>query len=117
MITFLIISIILFFGCIFFVVKYFLLRKGLKKYESVGTGRVGFHKDYTTMIYIKEIDRYTNGYSKIIIDNIETSSSMRKEMILRDFKYLVRTERIEWLESEDYIKQSRKEKLSKLKKI
>jgi hypothetical protein len=119
MITFLITSIFLFIVSVFFGIKYFLLRNGIKKYENIGTGHVGFYKmlNSSVIIYIKEIDRYTNGYSKIKLDYIDTESSYYKKIAKENFKSLIKTVNIEWLESEDCLKNTRKEKLSKLKKI
>ena len=102
---------------LFFSIKYFLLRKGLKKYENIGTGRFGFYKKFDYYVYIKEIDRYTNGFSKIKIDFIECDSNYYLDKIKKDFNSLIKTTNIEWLESEDKIRQTRKEKLDKLKKI
>lgn len=102
---------------VFFGVKYFLLKNGLKKYENFGTGRKGFYKFRDIFVYVYEIYRYTNGYSKIKIDRIDSSSSYYIGTIKNRFQSMVKTVEIEWLESEDNIKRSRKEKLDKLKKI
>ena len=60
--------------------KYIKLKSSLKSYEEIGTGRYGFYKymgnysSYNAYVYVKEIDRYTDGYSKIKIDKIEALS-------------------------------------------
>lgn len=125
-----IILILLLFICsIYFCYKYFTLKNGLKQYIDIGTGRYGFYRNntnykaYNSIVYIKEIDRFTNGYSKIIIDNIETISKDEYDSIEAikrakdNFLKLKLTNDIEWLESEDTIKKLRKEKLEKLEKI
>jgi lipopolysaccharide export LptBFGC system permease protein LptF len=117
MITIYIALAFLFASSIFFNIKYFILRKGLKKYESIGTGKIGFYKIYDYYVYIKEIDRYTNGYSRIKIDFIDSNNSYYRNIIKKKFNSLVKTVNIEWLESEDNLKDIRKEKLNKLKKI
>jgi hypothetical protein len=106
--------------------KYSKLKKGLKFYEDIGTDRFGFYKidsgkNYSSYVYIKEIDRYTNGYSKIKLDNIEpfnkTYNNEAIEWARKNFLSLMKTTDIEWLESEDYIRKVRKEKLENLKKV
>ena len=106
--------------------KYSKLKKGLKSYEAIGTERFGFYKvdcgNYSSYVYIKEIDRYTDGYSKIKIDCIEPfhkqdygDAATRHAM--GKFLSLMKTTDIEWLESEDHIRKVRKEKLENLKKV
>jgi hypothetical protein len=111
---------------IFLFYLFFKLRKDIKKYEDIGTGRYGFYKfgnSYKSYVYVKELDRFTNGYSKIKIDKIETLETTRfsqKQSIINakaNFVTLVLTNKIEWLEGEDQIKKKRKEKLEQLKKI
>lgn len=112
-----------------FFTKFRKLKKYIKSYEEIGTGRVGFYMDcksgyysnYKSIVYIKELDRYNNGYSKIVIDRIEpidkSSSINAIKYITRNFITLKETENIDWLESEDAIKKSRKEKLENINKI
>ena len=102
---------------LFFGVKYFLLKNGLKKYVSIGTGRIGFYKKAGIYVHVSEIDRYTNGYSHIKLDRIVSTSSYYIGLIKNDFQSMVKTIEIEWLESEENIKHLRKEKLDKLRKI
>lgn len=112
----------------FFMFKYFRLKNEVDSYKEIGTGRVGFYKyisgggSYRAYVYIKELDRYTNGYSKIKIDKIDpTSSSAYTDDSIKgakeSFNSLKITSEIEWLESEDHIKKVRKEKLESLKKL
>lgn len=79
---------------------------------------------YKTYIYVQEIDRYTNGMSKIELKKIEVISgySIEKypwviECETTQFSSLRKTSDIEWLESEDSIKELRKQKLKELDKL
>lgn len=119
---------ILFLSNLFIFYKYKKLKNGLKEYLNIGTGRYGFYnyicnysREYSAIVYVKEIDRYTNGYSKIKIDNIEPVYKNYLETSIEKanehFVSLKLTADIDWLESEDYIRKTRKEKLDKLKKI
>lgn len=122
--TIIILGILLISSNLYFGVKYFKLRKGLKSYEAICTRRYGFYKySDRAYVYISELDRYQNGYSKIKLDEIEvynTSYYTEAEVIKSVKKYFVSlklTNSIEWLESEDHLRKSRKEKLDQLKKI
>lgn len=111
----------------FFCYKYLTLKKSLKQYTCIGTGKFGFYKikfnfsSYNSIVYIKEIDRFTNGYSKIEISNIEpldkNESTEAIKQAKNNFVSLILTQNIEWLEGENSIKRIRKEKLEKLEKI
>ena len=116
-------------GTIFFGYKYLTIRKLVKEYEEIGTGRYGFYNYnyssgscYKAIVYVDELDRYTDGYSKIKINRIEPTSTSTykkdsKERAENDFISLKLTSEIEWLESEDHIKKLRKEKLDKLSNV
>jgi len=85
-------------------------------------GKTG--EPYDLVIYIKEIDRYTNGFSKIKITSLEVVSGFDhsqytwvKQCLTDKFSSLKKTSDIEWLESEEDIKELRKQKLAKLEKI
>ena len=115
---------VLFFISVFMSYKYSKLKSGIKEYDSIGTGRYGFYNyavgSYMAIVYIDEIDRYKDGYSKIKINHIEATGSWRTETIERvknNFITLMLTNKIEWLESEEDIKKIRKEKLENLKKL
>jgi len=111
----------------FFILKYLKLKKAIRSYERIGTGRYGFYKyigtysHYSAYVYVNEIDRYTDGYSKIRIDRIEaftkSSESDAIEKSTNAFLSLKLTNEIEWLESEDNIKRIRKEKLEQIAKL
>lgn len=109
----------------YFGYKYFMFKKLTKEYEF-GTGRVGFYKycssgsSYRAIVYVKEIDKYTDGYSLLKIDRIEPTGGDKEtseRWAKSDFVSLRLTSDIEWLESVDQIKRLRKEKLLKIKKL
>lgn len=112
---------------IIYLFKYRKLKKQVKEYEDIGTGRCGFYLNqnnsllYRTIVYVKEIDRYTDGYSKIKIDRIEVYdrkySRESKQRVHSDFMSLKDTDKIEWLESEKTTKQARKEKLKNINNL
>ena len=79
---------------------------------------------YDCMIYVKELDRYVNGESNIEIEKIELISGYDpnnynwvKQGMKDRFLSIKKTADVEWLESEEHIKELRKQKLEKLKKI
>lgn len=113
---------------IFLGYKYLRFKKLIKEYNDIGTGRFGFYKyvsgsgSYRAIVYVREIDKYTDGYSLLKIDRIEpTGTGGNKETSNQwakdNFVSLRLTSDIEWLESTDQIKRLRKEKLLKLKKV
>lgn len=119
---------ILFLCNILFIYKYLQLKKGIKSYNRIGTGRYGFYKYtdgrysfYNAYVYVYEMDRYTDGFSRIEIDTIEAiSKNHEKDSSSRarnEFLSLKLYSEIEWLESEDHIKKLRKEKLAQINKI
>jgi hypothetical protein len=80
--------------------------------------------DFEAFVYVKEIDRFTNGISKIEIDKIEfgvskTDMAPEKidEFIRSEVKSLKKTNDIDWLDSEESIKEMRRSKLEKLKEV
>ena len=110
----------------FFVFKYIRLRKGINEYKEIGTGRLGFYmncRSYRAIVYVKELDRFSNGYSSIKIDRIESceTGSYGTSQSISDAKNsfitIKLTEKIEWLESEENLKRTRKAKLEKLKNL
>ena len=118
---FYIIIAILFISNLIFIIKYFKIKKEIKKYFEIGTGRNGFylHKHWgyvekNSYVFIKEIDRYSNGYSEIIIDKIEPLRAEYSIESNRDaknkFVTLKLTKDIEWLEGEEHLKKIRREK-------
>lgn len=94
-------------------------------YQSTTTLKNGINDKkgdiYTYTIHVKELDRYTNGMSKIQLINLEITSGFRSDQYSwvtscakSNFSSLKKTSEIEWLESEETIKEMRKEKLKKL---
>lgn len=82
------------------------------------------NKPFDTYVYVKEVDRYTNGDSKISIDKIEPivpESDMTHDRVIKyikdEFKSVRLTSDITWLESENEIKEMRKNKLKHLKEV
>lgn len=76
---------------------------------------------YYFTIYVKELERYTNGMSKIKLINIEVTGGFQidqyswiKESQEKRFSSLKKTSEIEWLEIEQDLKELRKEKLEKI---
>ena len=107
------------------------LRTGYYKYGlKYGTDNINLNTKklpFDTIVYVNELDRYKNGKSKIELSDIEiewTHFKSKKpnkniiyDFIVKHFISLVETSDIEWLESEENIKEIRKEKINKLKEI
>ena len=77
---------------------------------------------FTCRVYVKELDRFTNGESRIEIEKIESGitsgqiSPTAVENFIRDqFISVVETSDVVWLESENAIKDVRRKKLEQLK--
>lgn len=80
--------------------------------------------NFEPIVFVTEIDRYTNGESKLKLDKIEIScgnnnfnSESAKKFVENEFESLVLSSKIIWLDSEVEIKELRKEKLQRLKNI
>jgi len=78
-------------------------------------------KPYTVYVYVKEIERYTNGMSKIQLIKSEVVSGYSpnqylwvKECVEKRFSSVKKSSEIEWLEVEEDLKEMRKEKLNKI---
>lgn len=87
--------------------------------EDKEKGKTG--DNYSFVIYVKELDRYTNGMSKIQLTNLELTSGFDhnqydwvKTCVRDKFSSLKKTSDIDWLESEESIKEMRKQKLDKI---
>jgi len=79
---------------------------------------------YKCIVYVKELDRYTNGMCKIELTEVELISGFDqtqfehvKRTLRTQFSSLKKITDIEWLESEDSIKELRKQKLKKISEI
>lgn len=101
------------------------LRKGYIKKDLVSTNSDTDEKiQFFSYIFVKEMDRYTNGQSKIEIDEIEygiddakVNHSKIEGFIRGDFKSVINPNEVIWIESENTIKEMRKAKLEVLKGI
>lgn len=112
----------------------------LQEYKSLtnNSNRTGFYQNtvnltdkpggkglaYDCILYVKELDTYTNGMSKIELTKVELISGFDstqfehvKNVMRTKFPSLRKTADIEWLESEDSIKEKRKLKLEKIKNL
>ena len=76
---------------------------------------------YKLKVHINEIDRYKNGDSKIELLKIEiiygfnpSNFDWAKQAIELRFSTIKKTNEIEWLESEDNIKENRKNKIKEI---
>lgn len=99
------------------------LRRGYYKMHCT-QGSISGSITYEPIIFVKELDRYTTGDSKIELESIEIScgdhkfsASSSERFVRKEFQSLVKTSDIIWLDSEFSIKEQRKEKLSHLKEI
>ncbi len=120
--------------------KFYLLSKSINRLkDELSTKRVGYYQSNITLkensdspsgdvyvynIHVKELDKYTNGMSKIKIIDIEIVSGFSpnkyewvKECARNTFSTIRKTADIEWLESEETTKEQRREKLEKLKDL
>lgn len=86
MIIIILLCIILFIINVFLCYKYFIIKKAVKSYEDIGTGKYGYYKTPKVIVYIKELDRYLNGYSKITIDKIEATTKYDKQTYIAEEK-------------------------------
>lgn len=94
------------------------LRLGYYKMKCQQGGQI----DYDAIVYVNEIDRYTNGDSKLRLNNFEIECSAgaldrnsAESFIGKSFVSLMKTSDITWLESENEIREQRKNKLEHLK--
>lgn len=126
-----ILIILLFIISIAFIILFNKYKKIKKVLKSLNTPlRQGYYKmsctqgknNYTGIINVYEIDRFTNGDSKIKINNIEITKMDNNsiniesaiEFLKGDFCSIKKTNNIIWLESENSIKESRKNKLNEI---
>lgn len=84
-------------------------------------GKKGETYDYT--VHVEEVDRYTNGMSKLKLLKVEITNGYDqsqyewvKETTASKFSTIKLTKDVEWLESVETIKTKRKEKLAELLK-
>jgi len=79
---------------------------------------------YDLQVHVKELDRYTNGLSKIEIIKLDLISGYDqsqydwvKQVLREKFASIKKTADITWLESEENIKEMRKQKLENIKTL
>lgn len=76
---------------------------------------------YKCVVYVRELDKFTNGMSKIELKKVEVISGYKigsyqnaKIAISSRFCSIKETKDIEWLETEESIKSKRKQKIEKI---
>lgn len=86
----------------------------------------GTTKKWEPTVFVNELDRYTNGESRISMSRIEIkvddgdgqfNFKTANEFVIRKFESIVKTSDITWLESEQSIKDIRRNKLEQIQKI
>ena len=84
----------------------------------------GTEEKFESLVTVKELDRYTNGESKVEIESIDPGISEEKmskkrieDYIRTQFISIIKTTEVTWLESEETIKEQRKNKLERLKEV
>jgi len=97
---------------------YYIHKTNLSK--SIGSSE---SYEYKVMVYVEEVDKYNGGISKINLVSLEIISGFDpsqfdyvKRATKSKFISIKNTSDIEWLVSENDIKQERKEKLDKINK-
>lgn len=110
--------------------------------DELSSKKIGFYEDkvnllsaedraagknseqYKLVVHVKELDRYTNGLSKIQIIKLDVMSGYDHEQyewvkhcIKERFVSIKKTVEITWLESEENLKEIRKQKLAKIENL
>lgn len=100
-------------------------RRGYIKFSLSTTSKsTGVEEKFESLVTVKEIDRYTNGESKVEIESIDPGISEERmskkrieDYIKTQFISIIKTTDVTWLESEESIKEQRKNKLEHLKEV
>lgn len=99
------------------------IRKGVYEKALIWTTEKEKEIDFKSHVYVIEIDRYKNGKSKIKLDYInvgkhpnESNKKSIEDYIKLNFKELVDTNSIDWLESVDGLQKDREKKLNRILK-
>ena len=78
---------------------------------------------YVCMIYVTELEKYDNGYSKIKLDNISIVSGVDiskynwvKKCVTEKFNQIIESKDVTWLEKNKDISEVRKDKLERILK-
>jgi len=106
----------------FFGIKFYRVQS-----EILSNKRIGFY-EYSSykgkaIVYVRELEMYDNGMSKIKLEKIElvsVSSYYRSDVrnaIKENFASLTKTSNIEWLEIKQTLKDIRREKLKQINKL
>lgn len=91
-----------------------------KGFIDVDTKTSSSSEKWVTRVQVKEIERYTNGYSKleiidmVVISGINSRAQDVKDYVRSSFSYLEPTNDITWLVPENEITEIRKKKLNSL---
>lgn len=88
------------------------------------SGNVLSKHTYHYIVYVKQLDRYTNGECKIKLDRVEVTSGYHssnyehiKGVVKKRFCSVMPEDKIEWLESEEALKEQRRLKLESIEKL
>lgn len=99
------------------------IRRGYYTLNTIQTHKDADKLNVECIIFVKEIDRYTNGDSKLefedvnmICENSNFISEPMRKFIINNFRIIRKTTDVTWVESETDIKDARKNKLDKIKK-
>jgi len=87
-------------------------------------GKVVSKHTYHYIVYIKEIDRYTNGECKVVLDRVEVTSGPDsnqyehiKNVVKKRFCSVIPSNKVIWLEREETLKEQRRRKLEQLNEL
>lgn len=96
-------------------------KKGYYIQKLTSTDDDGIKHNFDNMVYIREVDRYINGKSKIVFEKVEIvnkPSHTRYNHVLsyikENFNSVIDTNNIEWLESVNEIQKEREDKLKRV---
>lgn len=130
--------------CLIYIIKYSKVKSKIDEYNNLvkkikdaidifnSPLRQGYYKmrctqngiSYESIVHVIELDKYTNGDSKIKIKEIEIDCGdgkldyqSAKNFTTRNFVSIFKTSDITWLESEITTKQIRKDKLKHLTEV
>jgi hypothetical protein len=111
-------------GFVFLLIRKIAVNKKIKDLKKLPSLKMGFYRiPYSrgdAIIWIKELDRYNNGFSKIELIKVEPPNSdlsYVKDYIKGNFQTIKRTSDIEWCDSVNQIKEERKHKLEQISKL
>jgi len=92
--------------------------------ELIEGGVVKSKNSYHYIVYVKELDRYTNGECKIKLDRVEITSGYEtsyyqhiRNVAKSRFCTVIPSTKVVWLESEESLKEQRRLKLENIEKL